>query len=665
MQTIPYNRALFTFDRNAIAHDFQIYSIRIQGIEREQFGQKINQIYQAANLLSLAQGEGSKSYYILLKKGEKLLLEDDHFAISQVDIKRGIEELYLARLLIGALPILTHYKGQSCNKMGLHYLSKVEVLGSGSAEHTVLRMFRVALDRSTLAPNDLLINIVGTTFTSIHHHMIDGALLKKYRFLPQFEFNELSQKVKRVAKGRFINVKSNFERMTSDVLTLDPTDYAAFEASKIGTLCHFMKSVEEYLSKYLTLTFDRLTPAHHQRFTDRCINEQYKSIEEIMKREPINFIDLTEDKRGATLLKALKEDHYTIEQSDAPREGMINLALHHNREYYRNGDTVDPYPSLHQKGLITQSVTAESLLNRQGSIKKALYEAVIKELFIKLELKERRLLLPSLAPKGEWHYIWREERREEESEIINYHRLIVKEGEFTYQMLDPLLFLEDPLYASILLEKRQNHLVINRESGQYFIIEESNLSALPEYEKIGTIMDECRRGQARGILRVWIEEYLDYLNSGELLPIDTPFSHILNNILEQTANPIISSESLFNGTYGSNFPYRGESRAFLDWIHKEKGVRLKASFRSQKNPLLDGALGIFYNGEEQLYFAGLSSNAKPPYNNFARMRKIISNAPIDERFLNQLNSFYIRHKQSTVYPYLFKYLREEIARNRE
>lgn len=71
--------------------------------------------------------------------------------------------------------------------------------------------------------------------------------------------------------------------------------------------------------------------------------------------------------------------------------------------------------------------------------------------------------------------------------------------------------------------------------------------------------------------------------------------------------------------------------------------------------------GFHYQQANHYYFAGLSNSLDTNISNFSVMRKILANHPDDEphAVLELMDdTFYVRHRQSTVLPFLFKHLRE-------
>ncbi|WP_413692102.1 hypothetical protein [Psychromonas sp. KJ10-2] len=88
------------------------------------------------------------------------------------------------------------------------------------------------------------------------------------------------------------------------------------------------------------------------------------------------------------------------------------------------------------------------------------------------------------------------------------------------------------------------------------------------------------------------------------------------------------------------------------------GVTFVVSLKS-KDGALSSSLGFFYSPTAECYFVGSHEGAKSTINNFSKLRHVETDyAEIPLKFWAQFDAFYVRHKQGTVMPFPFKYLRE-------
>ena len=113
----------------------------------------------------------------------------------------------------------------------------------------------------------------------------------------------------------------------------------------------------------------------------------------------------------------------------------------------------------------------------------------------------------------------------------------------------------------------------------------------------------------------------------------------------------------------SKIAYQGAKQKFYDYLRDEHHLHLKVSLKS-KDGTLSSSLVFFYSPTTECYFVGSHEGAKSTINNFSKLRHVETDyVEIPLKLWQQFDAFYVRHKQSTVLPFAFKYLREchEIA----
>ncbi|WP_169393366.1 MULTISPECIES: hypothetical protein [Psychrobacter] len=103
-----------------------------------------------------------------------------------------------------------------------------------------------------------------------------------------------------------------------------------------------------------------------------------------------------------------------------------------------------------------------------------------------------------------------------------------------------------------------------------------------------------------------------------------------------------------------------DEQSFFNWIYDTYGCLFNASLRGGQEGYLDAAKGL-YSDESQTYFSGSTTNLNTSIANFNVMRRIEFDIPLNEtpeHLLALMDTYHIRHRQSTVLPFLFKHLRE-------
>ena len=194
-----------------------------------------------------------------------------------------------------------------------------------------------------------------------------------------------------------------------------------------------------------------------------------------------------------------------------------------------------------------------------------------------------------------------------------------------------------------------------------YLIQESNYRPLPDFIKLHQQMTAIDKAHNHGFHRDWAKQYLALIENNEIQldmdkKADKDFLEKLTNIAN-VADEIISKDNFFK----FNLRYKGKGKDFIDWVYQTYGYLWNTSLRGQEAGYVEALKGFYYEPSQQYYFAGLADGLDSKISNFSVMRKIITSHPESQHLalLNLMDeTFYIRHKQSTVLPFLFKHLRE-------
>ncbi|MEN8975147.1 hypothetical protein [Acinetobacter baumannii] len=638
------NRINVNVDQVAMSQDFIVLKIVSNLVGKQNYGQVINTIYREIKPLSLCRAGWGDGYYVLIHKDHKFSFKDDNFAITPVD-PRDLKLHHSAKLLIGALPCMSEHK-KSSEGVGLYYLSDVENIRGTE----VIRAFEIKLEWEQ---QRLVLKVDGATFTPISYHTnAQGELYGDCTHLPRFKFDNWSQVLNRSKYGEFVKKAHRSKRMKSEVVSLDTKNPSKFWSTKAGILALFMSDVRKYLDKYISIQFQQLSPEYRIRFKDTDVKKTYQAIDKLLQQKSINVINLTEVDM-APLKAAFTADGINVQLSNEIVENAFNLAIHHPKIFYEESGQIDPYQLLRTKdNVIIQSAYPETLL-KNGELVKTTYEACKKELLVKWEVISKRLKL--LTPVGNWLFmICKKPKDSEES----YFSVSSHQGQLTFVELNSvdaqeyLLDLPRPMN-----DKEQ--LIVNLDTQETYLIEETNYIALPNFVELAQVMTELDEGYDNGIQREWIVEFLDLVER-DLIELRNKKLVVskLNDLLKQ--NQFLDSftkKEIFDNSI-NKIAYKGSMQSFFDWVALEKGLRLGASLKAQDSGYIEASLGLFYNEAEKLYFVGDKDNVKS-VPKFCRIRRIITDAEeVPNELLKMMEAFHIRHKQPTVYPFPFKHLRE-------
>lgn len=666
MSKVQFNRVIPTFDYDHIEQDFRVYRIRYEARQSDRnYGRVINKIYQILQPLSLTYEFSERCYFVLLPQSKRIksdVLGDD-YAI-RAENAENILPIALSRLLIGALPAQIKETDRFCSKAGLYYLQAVEDIQGVR----VIRTQKISLSQDRSPFSGMILNVKGTTFTPVDYHLYNGALSPKLSKLPRFSFDAYSQLMQKDLQGEYIERGHHFDRLESNVISFSTTKIALFNQSKMGILCKFMADLQQYMGQYLSLEFSQIESDYRRYFEESIIKSAYAKIDEILKGYSINVINLV-DTDLSPLLEVLTKEGFNVTESEEVKADQLNIAVHHDIDYYKEHSLEDPYQRLHPKGVITQSILVESLFNHKQQFKKPVYEACKKELLIKLEVHQSSLLLSKL--EGHWRFIYAEKVLKDEKapkdsqgdlfskeELWHYHQLDHLDGKLSYQRLS-----EDDADEALLMlldleQKYWQYAVINLDENRGYIIEETDYRALPEYEKIGKLINEMATNHDQGIPKTSLQAFLNYLTqNAKLFKKPEELRQKIEMLLDSHQKHFYIED--FRSKQGLGLSYRGDGKRFYDWFAEEENMRLATSLRGRELGLADAFRGLFYNHQESLYFVGGINNIAEIIKHHNVFRRIMtSDQNVPTALLEMMEEFHIRHKQSTVYPFPFKHLHE-------
>lgn len=644
------NRIKVDLNHDAIQNDFVFVRIETKLSQKANYRRVVSEIYEKLSPLALCKPE-ENVFVALLRKGGQYSFDNPNNAFSLIQ-SNEVDAVNCARLLVRSLPHISDEMTRFSEGVGLFYISRVEKI----RDVEVLRAFQINIERE--ANNHLVLAISGTTFTPITYHVDEnGELNKKCRHLLRVMYNQDRDVLTVSSKGNYIKKKHRVRKMTSEMVSLDTKNPSKFWISKMGVLKRFMDDMQLYMSDYIAIKFDEISPEPLQRryFKERYVSDAYKKIGDFLSREVFNIVNFTNVDVSHLVMK-LKSEGFKVKDSKSADERSLNLIIHYEKEYYEDRNLDDPYAVVRsQNNGVFQSVYPDSIFKNEQVVD-AVYEACKKELFIKMEILRNRFLLTRL--KGNWRFVLCEATKDNDpvyhcldasQDILAYSALSIEEAQDS--------FLEElPRTLSLNGQKA----VINLDTNESYVIEETKYVAMPRYKELAKIMKELEIGYENGIKTDWIKEFIETLDSGDAGSEQDPLIKSLEKLLKaNSAKDTVFKNDIFKSP-GNKISYRGKFQAFFDWVTIEKGMRLGASLKRRDDGYIDAGVGLFYNRDEMLYFVGSKNNVKT-LPNFCRIRRIVTrSSTVPAELLDMMEAFHIRHKQATVLPFPFKHLREYI-----
>lgn len=602
--------------------------------------------------------------------------------------------------------------------IGLYYLQKLEKIH----KKTIVRSFEIDVKPLSFDHNQTVVTIKGVTFTPRSlHKKPDGSYPANIARLPCFNVLPFLNHIK---KGRSdpqntldedyvkkaVKIGNKVKRMKSAMIDVNTSKPEEFFKSKIGVLAHFQKDVESLLSPYMTLQWQSLPSSYRSYVTDKQIDSHYDYIYQILSKQCVYVCDIESNNNDYVdaIIRYLRSkgldvriETQTLQEFD-PELGMINqplyLIVHHDQEYYEANGKIDPYQKLKaataEQSLIKQSLSIEKLFTgKNGSLNENMLDNSLTELLVKLEITLAQLLL-SHPPANNWRLITASYKKPDEQslnkELVGYDVLDYKVTDETptktklssqhYDSLDDAAYDIEDMVSLIKQDNgfpndpvklaESDYLIIcepeaNNQSLVY-LIQETNCLPLPKISSIDTLMRQLYLTKNHGFEISWAKDYLRFIEDGSVVLKSK------STTLKDKLTDLINTHSGFSKISHADFKkfkinYKStDDKDFIDWVYKNHQHLLNVSLRSQKDGYLNAATGIFYNTEDQTYFAGSTSNLNSDYSNFNVMRKIYTSGSkfeVPKDLLKLMDAYHIRHRQTTVLPFLFKHLREFVATN--
>ena len=545
-----------------------------------------------------------------------------------------------------------------------------------------------------------VVTIHGKTLTPrAYHANDDGTYHAKIAKLPSISIDPFFSEIKKAevkkdkpAKGKFdtndyVERGIRNQRMTSDMLSLDAKRPEKFFFSKTGRLAEFHQDVMTFLGNYLQIDWQSMPANYRKFFNDKMIGKQYEKIAEILRsyafylvlKEPLSTTMIDQLTQHLQKLWGIELKIANELQPFSPTHQAINLLIHHDKDYYKENNLPDPYPQIqsfiNNHSILKQSLTLETLITDKKTLNLPAIDNAMTEILVKIEVMLGKLVL--IKPEQNWrcitaHYIKNLDPDSMDEfdgyDVLDYQ---ANNNSLHYQRIaldntladDIDLQLNATVQSSNYKMKATDYFIIQNPTTDpnCYLIQESNYRPLPDFIGLHQQMKAIDNAHTHGFHRDWAKQYLTRIENNEIQldmdkKADKDFFEKLTNIAN-AADEIISKEKFFK----FDLRYKGKAKDFIDWVYQTHGYLWNTSLRGQETGYVEALKGFYYEPSQQYYFVGLADGLDSKISNFSVMRKILSNRPNSQALalLNLMDeTFYIRHKQSTVLPFLFKHLRE-------
>lgn len=702
-----------------INKDFYIYQITADSLKDEQYKYVVNAIYEKIKPLSLVKLSASFGKFLVLCD-QALDIRESHpnFTVQQVHTLTDCHERDIARLLIQAIPLLKQRELQATANIpsGLETTEELELIASEGVglyyfrnqekiHNTIIfRTFEIDIAPYTFDPTQSVIKISGTTFTPRKlHKNSDGSYPAKILRQPSFNvmpfFKHIKKSQSKANKNkdhdyikRGVKFGNKQSRMTSEMVVVDSSKPEKFFKSKAGVLSQFQHDVNHLLSSYIDLTWLALPESYRRYATKSDIDKHYDNIYQLLSSQQVYVCDIDSGNPDYAnqvvqylaqkgIDASVREDNLLpFNPESGSRNQPIHLILHHDADYYKDNKIIDPYRQFTQdikdKCLLKQSLTVESLFADKGKLNIHMLDNSLTELLIKMEVALGKLIL-GVPLSQNWQCIQGVYEDSENSrkktligyDVLNYEK---ESNQISYQRYEDIECegLDIEVLVKVILGNdaqlgADDYLIIcNRESDNVaYIIEESNCLPMPRFIKLDKVMRQLYNAQQYGFEISWAKEYLALIKS-EVVDIKLNKKPNLLDKLSKLKD-LNQDKITYKQFKQAKIGYRSrDEQDFLNWVYDTHGYLFNTSLRGGQEGYLDAAKGLFYSDESQTYFSGSTTNLNTSIANFNVMRRIKSDIPLDEtpeHLLALMDTYHIRHRQSTVLPFLFKHLREFVC----
>src|SRR5690554_1488216 len=616
-----------------------------------------SRIYRAGPVLSLVWQRSKQTYYVLLPQGDSLQLDDPAVSIKPLEMD-ALPKWVITSLLVRATPrLLGHQEGcpDRLEADGLYYVvDRKPLKGTGNIITTV------NIDSIWCEPAKTPRLIVRTvTFTPLRAHAKpDGELPRKIAKEPRYRLDQLGQGIVRDVSGDY--VKKTLWRKTKNrvpafrlngLVTLE-----SYYRTRLGVISLFLDDLKRAYGEAFSITLKEVEPTVHIPVSGASITKSYTSLFGLMRQHPIWITNHSDDPEASARLQALLLPHEVqSELSSTIQPDGLNILLVNDKEQYKDGQP-DPYKEArrHHPDTIIQSCYPDRLKLNSSHV----VQVLLKELFIKSEIQQRKLLLDYPALPSDAVFITSVRPIDEENVNKAPWPMYYCKVEGERLCLGPLPKSMDeaikenitqPQHKAVFTGAERADLIFWPETGDALTITDTEALTLPDEPTTYNIVKQLDHTAGWGVPSHLISEYCE----------QNPSSSIVHDLkaIQADHGETLPAKAFRNLKYQSN-----DAKHFFDYLC-HRGYRLKASMQSKNTGPLSATAGIWIDKPRALYSVGNPDSAQRNQDNFNHIYCVEDNGlKVPEWFWASLEVWHVKHRGATVYPYIFKHLREYARR---
>jgi len=650
------------FDYDALSSRFDIRCISYKSWDKDKRASELkflpSRIYNSGRVLALVQYRSESQYWLICPRAATLSLDDSSLAVRSESLGQISQWIAMA-LLVRALPRVLSTPQTDQKRIEAEGLFYVVNTNSKARGREIIAV-KVDLDWSA-ATRSRCLTLGATTFTSLDSHRNDvGELYRKTDKATRYQLDTLSQQVTRNKDGDYIRKpfwKGDKNRVPAIKLNKCAT-LEEYYNSRLGVLSMFLEDLKLAYQGAFDLQLESVEGVDHNRVCDRGVANSYAKISDWFAARAVTLVNRSHSLLAAEeLTQRLEQKGIAVQQAADLAESGLNLLLVEPKEHYQNSPDQDPYKQARQRypNAVIQSCYPERLLGKGVT---HVVEVLLKELLVKFEVHTGTLQLPyPQLPDDAWfiHPV-RPQDDKRKDWPMSYCR--VENGQLEFGWLSDHWREELEVgfnkaeQKQVFEGKQRSDVIFWPKTGAFMIIADTSAVTLPNEALVHQHMQELDRTTNSGVPTNTVREYI-IQNTAEASAASKRLIESLSELckLHPHAIPATAFKTIKN---------QGKPNQHFYNQLAEQGHRLKVSWRSKGEGPLYITSGIWINRERGLYSIGSAGPAREDIENFSHIYHVNSTLPgaIPEWFWQSLQVWHVKHKNATVYPWIFKHLRE-------
>ncbi|WP_452218393.1 hypothetical protein [Lacinutrix undariae] len=658
MKNIKTNKLSIDINHEQILNDFSIIKFSTSEKYIKYGALFLDEINLETNAKSIAFEQGN-SFYALYEKIEiskldlskklQSLKHSDSLTYKLIDNKKELLEIpkhLLSQLLINSISTPKHKRLSFNNLTGKLYLFNPNHFQISKTRDKELIFKIVGLEFKI--NNEISLELNVKTFSNVLLSKKMDFSKKKFKEFPKYTFIYSTNSLKRILSSDSSNENQFILKQTSkngileknNITFLDFKNLENFKISKIGFLKDILLTIEQKLSKYLTISFLSNKSENIERFKSKFKIEDQKL--------NLTLIDLSDTEDSIDIINELQSEIKNISPLSSVKIALkenkngSNIKLINNKNHYKKYNLKDPYKS----SIKTQHLTLQDFkLSSKASIK-----AILKELILKNDILNKKVSIidwESFNFTNDWIF-------GSKLEDIFYFIIIKPNGSLSFEKFIPDLFSQNEFndLCAIFDNDVNTEFIVKDNQGNLNCIKKTKNYTIPEFDIIyNTLYQESEP------IELTKKEADKYIR--ECIEDKSKLNIVLTNL---NAINEWNKQSLLNC-----FSNRNDKKIFVDFVESKTGEILKSYLRDKtRYEILDSQLDIhqFRENDRFYYFVGVKGAGIQQHISRAsviREIEIINNSEfLFDKLLPLMNVDFVKNGELTVLPFPLKYLREWI-----